>query len=338
MSENNEMSPSRYASTPGRDMTSEVYELVSSDNVSFFVHKDILISQSMPFRQAANGPWQEASERKILLDDWDTDTVARLVEFLYSNDYPYPDPDHLVVPSTPSAPVAPVAPVAPLICPSRPLTPLDECLKQWMRPSRRDKVADLQRLGPCDPAKFDYESVLLLHARVYVLANYKAVQHLQTLALKRLSLVLQRLHPLEMGSHTAGNVAEFASYVYANTVLLSVSEDPLRKLTSHFIALNVVAFQKEARAVKLMAEGGDLVTDVMAKVCIRIVDPNDTCPECSSPRMRYISGIEVSPGSNPDVRISYLFLVQVVLGSWADPASSVREKNGDGNINAGGDT
>lgn len=322
-------------------MTSEVYELVSSDNVSFFVHKDILISQSMPFRQAATGPWQEASKRKILLDDWDADTIARLVEFLYSNDYPYPDPDpleHRPAPGGPGAPASAPGPApAPLPLP-RPLTPLDECLKQWMSPSRPDKVADLQRLGPWDPARFDYESVLLLHARVYVLANYKAVQHLQTLALKRLLLVLQRLQPLQMDSHIAGNVAEFASYVYANTVLLSGSQDPLRKLTSHFIALNVVAFQKEARAVKLMAEGGDLVTDVMAKVCIRIADPKDTCPECSSPRKRYISGIRVSPGSNPDVRISYLFPVQVVSGHASYYPSIVREINGDGNINAGGDT
>lgn len=293
-----------------RDMTSEVYELVSSDKVSFFVHKDILISQSMPFRQAATGPWQEASERRILLNDWDTDTVARLVEFLYTSDYPYPDPDLLGLSSPPSTTPwgSPTTPGCPPVT-SRPLTPLDECLKKWMRPSRPYKVADLQRLGPCDPAKFDYENVLLLHARVYALANYKAVQDLQTLALKRLLLVLQRLQPLELGSHIAGNVAEFASYVYANTVLLSGSEDPLRKLTSHFLAMNVVAFQKEARAVKLMAEGGDLVSDVMAKVCIRIVDPKDICPECTSPRKRYISGISVSPDSNPGKRISYSFPV-----------------------------
>lgn len=282
-----------------RDMTSEVFELVLRDNVRFFVHQDILTSQSKPFQQATTGPWQEASERKILLDDWDTDTVARLVEFLYSNNYPYPDPDPLEPVRVPQA--ATSGPGEPNTIKidaqphsSRPLTPFDECLKELMPRNNPNKVADLQRLGPCDPAKFDYESVLLLHARVYVLANYKGVERLQTLALRRLLLVLSRLQPLQTGSHIAGNVAEFAGYVYANTGLLSGSEEPLRKITSHFIALNVVAFQNEPRAVKLMAEGGDLVTDVMAKLCRRIVDPEDGCAGRGSPRKRYISGIKVS--------------------------------------------
>lgn len=318
MSEHTNKSPSRYASTPGRfylpqtkvrshalnihssrDMTSEVFELVSRDNVRFFVHQDILTSQSKPFRQATTGPWQEASERKIVLNDWDTDTVARLVEFLYSNNYPYPDPDPLEPVRVPQA--ATSEPGEPNTIKvdaqpgsSRPLTPFDECLKEWMPRNSSNNVTDLQRLGPCDPAKFDYESVLLLHARVYVLANYKGVERLQTLALRRLLLVLSRLQPLRTRSHIAGNVAEFAGYVYANTALLSGSEEPLRKITSHFIAVNVVAFQNEPRAVKLMAEGGDLVTDVMAKLCRRIVDPEDGCAGSGSPRKRYISGIKVS--------------------------------------------
>lgn len=67
-------------------MTSEVFELTADDAVSFFVNKDILTSQLEPFRRATTGPGQESSERKIDLKDWDSGTVARLVEFFDSQD------------------------------------------------------------------------------------------------------------------------------------------------------------------------------------------------------------------------------------------------------------
>lgn len=58
----------------------------------FFVHANILVSQSQPFKNALAGNWKEATERKIDLNDWDGDTVGRLVEFLYRGNYQYPDP------------------------------------------------------------------------------------------------------------------------------------------------------------------------------------------------------------------------------------------------------
>lgn len=51
-----------------------------------------------------------------------------------------------------------------------------------------------------------------------------------------------------------------------NTDFLVRSEELLRKLTSQFIALNFAAFHSKQDAVQLIAQGGDLVTDVMAKV------------------------------------------------------------------------
>lgn len=282
-----------------RDMTSKIFELITGDDTIFYVHSDVLTSQSTPFHRAVTGPWNEATERRILLADWDTTTVSRLVEFLYTGDYAYPDPIPLAAAPAPGAPNPPTPedpiprPVDEQLESSRPLTPFNSCLLGHLLPNRPDKVSDVQRLGPFDPSEFDYAAILLVHARVYVLANYKGVEYMQTLALKRVHLVLSRLQPLQTASHSAGNVTEFAEYVYANTSQLSGSEEPLRKITSHFIALNLVAFQNESRAVTLMEKGGDLVTDVMAKLCRRMQDPEDDCSGDSPLRQRYISRIYV---------------------------------------------
>lgn len=282
-----------------RDMTSDIFELITDDDTRFYVHSDVLTSQSTPFHLAVTGPWKEATERRILLADWDTDTVSRLVEFLYTGDYAYPNPIPLGDSLAPERSIAPkpenttTGPAEAELDSNRPLTPFSTCLRNHLRPNRAPRVPDVQRLGPFDPAEFDYAAVLLAHARVYVLANYKAVEYLQTLALKRVQLVLSRLQPLITDSQTTGNVAEFAEYVYANTSQLSVSEEPLRKITSLFIALNMVDFHSEGRAVALMAKGGDLVTDVMAKLRRRMLDPDDPCSSSSPLRGRYISYIAV---------------------------------------------
>lgn len=278
-------------------MTSEVFELIASDDVRFFVHRDILIAQSKPFREATTGPWEEAKERKIHLTDWNSDTVAQLVEYFYTNDYSYPDPIHLNPDPTPSVnaldPVVPGA-EAPAVPPDpgRPLTPFGEYFRASMPPERAMPLTDSERLQKFDPAQFDFENVLLTHAMLYVLANYKGIEKLQTLALKRLLLVLSRLHPLQPGSHIARNVAEFAKYVYANTYCHSRSEEPLRKHTSHYIALNMGQFQSVTEGLELMAEGGDFIRDVMPKICRRLRDPE---PGISSGGQgnRYISNIKV---------------------------------------------
>lgn len=246
-------------------MTSEIYQLISCDDVRFSVHEDILTSQSHPFKQAVAGPWTEAADKTILLADWDAATVARLVEFLYRDDYAYPDPSR----------------IGPDPCSAA----------ESSLPIPAETRTDAQRLALFDPAEFDFEDVLLAHARVCVLANYKAVDRLRMLALRRVALVLACLEPLQACDHTAGNVAAFAGYVYANAD--PVSEATLRKLASDCIARNIVAFQREPRVVVLMAAGGDLVTDVMSELCRRLVDPGVGSWVPARRVTRYIANLRV---------------------------------------------
>lgn len=287
-------------------MTSEVFELVTKDDVHFYVNKDILASQSKPFREATTGCWKEATEHRIDLKDWDSDTVARLVEFLYIRDYPYPDPTPLVskgeptnedpdsINKDPGSGAPPAKGPTSELDHSRPLTPFNEYLEKSLPPTKDPPATDEERLEPFDPEDYNYEEVLLAHAKVYALANYKSVDTLRALALKRLLLALWRLHPIVPASHISMNIVDLANYVYANTDDLVNSEEPLRKLTSHFIALNLAAFQTEPKAVELMAQGGDLVKDLMAKICRRIPEPEGCLWGGGHSKKGYISGIRVS--------------------------------------------
>lgn len=265
----------------------------------FFVHKDILISRSKPFQEAITGEWQEALERRIQLKDWDSDTVARLVEFLYVDGYTYPDPspigpERAPAETNPKPAETAAGDVEPQLDSNRPLTPLSVCFQRDLPPDTVVASNDKQRLDRFDPAVYDFGQVLLAHAKVYALANYKGIDALRTLALKRLYLTLARLHPLRPSSRILINMVDFATYVYANTDQLSRSEEPLRKTTSQFLALNLAAFHTEPQAVELMAQGGDLVKDLMAKICRSLPDPEGVFWAGGYLLTRYISGIKVS--------------------------------------------
>lgn len=239
----------------------------------------------------------EATDRKINLNDWESDTVRRLVEFLYIGDYGYPDPSPLN-PSPASEASEPAQPnlkdPEPELDICRPLTPLGQCLQNSLPPGQDDSITDSGRLANFDPDKFDFEEVLLAHAMVYALAHYKSVEALKTLALKRLLLVLTKLNPIERASHISMNLVSFASYVYDNTDSLTHSQEPLRRLTSQFLALNLAAFQTEPRAVELVGKGGDLVKDLMGKICRRIPDPEGGLSVEARPKKGYISNIKAS--------------------------------------------
>lgn len=255
-----------------------MFELTAQNGeVRFHVHKDILISQSEPFRKAITGGWRESTERKINLDDWDGETVGRLVEFLYSGNYQYPDPVSSgkrvgvgrTIQRKLKAPRAKRDGVG--NSPNRPLTPLDECLDDFVPQGHNDE-ADWTRLECFDPQD-SYKETLLSHAKVYSLAQYKSVNALRTLALRRIFLILLKIDPLTLqpDSCTVPNFIDLVNYVYSNTDSLVNSEEPLRKLVSQFAALNIQALQSRQEMTDLMSEGGDFVSDLMPKICRRLV-------------------------------------------------------------------
>lgn len=269
----------------------------------FHVHKDILTSQSQVFRAASTGIWKESTERKIDLEDWDGETVGRLVEFLYTGNYQYPNPEQISPGQQTSEEgffqVETLQVGQETIQPqqkspesrqytSRPLTPLSKCLHMSLPQDQDSPETDAAKLEKFDPSCYDYKEALLSHAKVYVLAHYKSIDSLQTLALQRLLMTLSRINPINPYSHIALNIVDLVSYVYSNTDNPANSEEPLRRLISQFVALNFSALQTKEEVMELMGEGGDFVKDVMSKIgrVLRALAVN--------PDIRFVSNIQVS--------------------------------------------
>lgn len=76
--------------------------IAAEGEAEFFVHKDILAFHSQPFRDTLSA---EPTQLIVNLQDWDRQTVSRLVEFLYRGMYHYPDPAPLSPGGAASIPV-----------------------------------------------------------------------------------------------------------------------------------------------------------------------------------------------------------------------------------------
>ncbi|KAL0633090.1 hypothetical protein Q9L58_008046, partial [Maublancomyces gigas] len=289
-------------------LSSETLEILAqSGEKKFFVHGDILAAQSEPLRKIVEGVQDGSTSQKIDLQEWDGDTVGRFVEFLYVGHYQAPSPTQpsSVGPGstvsedgayqqgadtpTTSQSVRPgmsrsvstetiqsnwtASPVGP-----RPLTPLwrfDLELQNHSDQNLERGRLEMLGLRSCDPAICGYGEVLLAHARVYSLAQNQKVEALQKLAYKRLLSTLLSVGSVEPGSQVVVDFIDLLRYVYSHTVSSGSSEEPLQNIVSQFAALNFPALQSRDEMTGLIREGGKLASDLMGKVCKRLVNSED---------------------------------------------------------------
>lgn len=282
--------------TRGRDsyLNSEVFEVVAQfGEKQFLVHSGILAAQSKPLGSIITSVLADKSiDRKIDLKEWDGDTVGRFVEFLYVGHYDFPDPtpplvgpesivsddgaaqQDLNTPETAQSVVSetaqsdktetiqPESPVGP-----RPLTPLSQFDLQ-----PKSDVGEYLRPWPFDPALYDFGEVLLAHAKVYFLAQDQEVDALRRLAYQHLLLALKDIGSVEPSWQVAVNIVDLLRYSYSHMVSSGSSEEPLQNLVSQFAALNFPALQGRNEMTLLIKEGGQLASDLMDKVCRRLVN------------------------------------------------------------------
>lgn len=277
--------------------------LAQSSAKRFLVHSGILAAQSKPLKAIISGaPSQESPPRTIDLQEWDEATVGRFVEFLYIGHYQAPDPKHPLVgpesavsnedddddtcpqdfntPATAQSVVSETAqsdrtetirsgspPLGP-----RPLTPLSQF---DLEP--QNVLSDYLRPGPFDPAVYDFGDVLLAHARVYFLAQDQEVDALRRLAYRHLLSTLRDIGSVEPGWRVGANIVELLRYVYSRTGSPGGLEAPLRNLVLQFVALNFPALQGRDEMAGLIREGGELASDLMARVCKRLVSSESIC-------------------------------------------------------------
>lgn len=256
----------------------------------FLVHSGILASQSQPLGEITRS---KPTDRTIDFTEWDVDTVGRFIEFLYVGRYHVPEPtqpesDDSDCPDTPTTATAqsvasetrsdttetqPDATETQSESP-RPLTPLSQ-----FDPESENHPSEDLGLWPSDPAVCDFGEVLLGHARVYFLAQDQKVDALWRMAYKHLLSTLRYISPIEPGWKVGSNIVDLLRYVYSRPLLADAPEEPLRKLVLQFAALNFPVLQGKSEMVELVREGGRLTSDLMDKVCKRLVNSESVVRE-----------------------------------------------------------
>lgn len=271
-------------------MTSAIVELVAKNDMIFFVHKGILDHHSIPFQEATrSGPFEEIDRPRILLRDWDEQTLGRLVQFMYTGNYRYPGPgpeDDSLPPVVGGATV----PAGPDLLRSPKVTPSADDQTDDSSEQDNSITCDADWLEQVNVDLFDFEEVFLAHVSVYALAHRQSIAVLKTLSFDRLSQTLWYLHPFGPNPHLAGNIVTLATYVYAN---LTDVEEPLRLLVSKVVGRNFSRWHADPAAVEMMCRGGDFVRDVLPSVCTLLDGVGVSELPVASVGTRYIARLAV---------------------------------------------
>jgi len=318
--------PNSSSAEPKSLFEAQIFQITAQGGArNFYIHGSILSKYSQPFRRAVETNSKESSERIIDLNDWDSDTVERLLQFLHTGGYQWPIPKKRVAEEPgsskgenkififgspapkaktecfgrPLAPIAktqsfgvgrPLAPEAKTECfeIDRPLTPVDQLFGADITPTI---PLDYNAwLGTIKPVDHDFGDLLLAHAKIYALANCKNIENLKLLALNRTLNTLTALGPIGSKSPEVTYIIELLKYVYENTTSISHSREPMRKLIVRFTALNLTALNSNNEISGLMGSSAGLAEDLMSDVTRRM-------QEFEIGRVikvkRYISGLEV---------------------------------------------
>jgi hypothetical protein len=175
-----------------------------------------------------------------------------------------PDPFSECVPKPDRLP-SPVAPHGP-----RPLTPLKDLpVPAIATELSNDALWNLRRVH--HGQHYNYSSLLMSHAKIYVLAQYTGITSLNANALRRLKGELCKLQDmtLHLTSPVIGNIIELVQYVYTNTDRLVSKEESFRRTVSTFCAHKFLEMQGEGFRA-LLEEGGDFVGDFWEKVARKV--------------------------------------------------------------------
>ena len=263
--------------------SSTVFQINAEKGTStFYVHGDILSRNSQPFKSIVDGNWEESVKREINLEEWDADTVSRMIEYLYTKDYTWQKngnfkPVPVIVPEeSPSVEHSPDA--------VRPLTPISGLTEY--RGKRRRLCQCNDQLGHVDKM---FGGSFLVHAKVYALANYRAIEELSELALDRLLRSLSAFQSTEYNPQQIGYIVELVSYVYENTCWRLGKPEPIRQAVTRFIALELTKLNSTGEISVLMSTYGDFACDLLSDLTRRI----KLAEVQSGMQHKYLAGIEV---------------------------------------------
>jgi len=266
--------------------SSPVFQINAENGTrTFYVHGDVLSQNSQPFKSIVDGNWEESVKREINVEEWDAGTVCRMIDYLYSKGYAWQKngkfkPAPLAVPKK--------SPSVKHFRAPRPLTPPTGLMEH------RGTLYLPYNEWVLDHADKEegFGELLLMHAKVYALANYWAIEGLSDLALDRLLRTLEAFQVTKCVPQQTGYIVELVSYIYENTCSRfgNQEQEPMRRTVTRFIALEFTKLNSEGQISELMGTCGDFARDLSSDLTRRI----KRTEVGSGIEHKYLAGIEVS--------------------------------------------
>ncbi|PUU83575.1 hypothetical protein B9Z19DRAFT_1118917 [Tuber borchii] len=275
----------------GAAFSSAVFQINAEKGTrTFYVHGDILSQDSQPFKSIVDGNWAESVKREINLEEWDADTVSRMIDYLYTKDYTWQKNENFklapaaVLEKSPSAEHSPDA--------VRPLTPISELMIYPQRGRVWGCQCNKQSLGHIDKEEA-FGELFLVHAKVYALANYRAIEKLSELALDRLLHSLSLFQATEYNPQQIGYIVQLVSYVYENTCSRFGKPEPIRRAVTRFIAIELTKLDSTGGISELLNTYGDFACDLFSDLTKRI----RLAEVQSEIRHKYLAGVKAYTGA-----------------------------------------
>lgn len=221
--------------------------------------------------------WKEAKDKSVELHTWDMDTVTKMVQWLYTDDYDNPLPKTFIPETDESRSKGMTDPTC-MIIPTP--VPTGEV-------ALREAEANLSKIsqdgnGCLAFNKMHIQDVkpqasLMNQAKVYAIAEYAQLPGLTRLASERFYILLDYIGRCTITEMVAEDMVDIVQYVNAHTRARTGSkleqEDVLRKHILSFVGAYVKYF-KGPKSLAMIWTGGDLAADIWSKTTKLSSSPN----------------------------------------------------------------
>ncbi|KAG8528904.1 uncharacterized protein KY384_006593 [Bacidia gigantensis] len=215
------------------------------------------------------GDFKEAHECRIELKEWDIDTVARLLEWFYSEDYKVAYPREASPVASGGIPTGNVIISPPDADPSPPVSNSpSESKSQIVADSPAPEFTRFPEFAKWAQDHTDIASdishseALLAHGKVCALAEYLNLPGLMRLASHHIKNYIDLIETLKLNMHLVDELVTLMRYLYANTSGYGLGKKSIRDRLAFTVANHSDLFtgpiSKEA-----IGEGGELMQDVM---------------------------------------------------------------------------
>jgi hypothetical protein len=149
----------------------------------------------------------------------------------------------------------------------RPLTPLGKCVGLSPVAVVRNTAGGDFECENFPSSTYSYHEPLMVHAQIYSFAKHHSVLVLRNLALQRMTQTLRKINC--SAEHAKEELSEVIAFIYDNVPEDESEEDPMRKLLSHYAAMNYTSLLG-GNFQELFTQGGDFTLDLGEKLSRRL--------------------------------------------------------------------